>query len=110
MAGLGARIGLLMRQGMRHFVGNVLDKRAAEHDIEELLPAANAEDRFVGGERALGDRELEFGAAILGGDAAVPALGAKERRVDIEGAAGDDEAVDEVEIGRGLRRLMWQQY
>src|SRR6185437_12181920 len=49
MARLGARVGLLMGQRARDLVRDVLDEGAAEGDVEELLPAADAEHRLVGG-------------------------------------------------------------
>ena len=65
VAGLGARVRLLVRQRVRHGVGDVLDQRAAQHDVEQLLAAADAEHRLVALDRALGDRPLEAGAALL---------------------------------------------
>ena len=53
MAGLGARVGLLVGEAARHGVGDVLDQVAAERDVEQLLAAADAEDRQVARERAL---------------------------------------------------------
>ena len=41
---------------------------AAEHDVEQLLAAADAEHRLVARERGAGDRELERGAPVLGPD------------------------------------------
>jgi len=45
MPGLVARVGLAMRQAIRDFVWDVLDQRAAERDIQELLAAADPEHR-----------------------------------------------------------------
>ena len=75
-------------------VRDVLDQRAAEHDVEQLLPAADAEHRHVALDGTLGDRPLEPGAPLLGLDRRVPLGGAVEGGIDVEGAAGDDEAVD----------------
>src|SRR5215469_7111627 len=52
MARLGARIGLLMGKRVRDLVGDVLDQSPAEDDIQQLLPAADAEHRHVAGKRA----------------------------------------------------------
>ena len=42
-----ARVGLLVRQGARRRVGDVLDQRAAERHRQQLLAAADAEHRQV---------------------------------------------------------------
>ena len=47
VAGLVARIGLLVRQRLGDGVGDVLDQLAAQHDVQELLAAADAEHRLV---------------------------------------------------------------
>ena len=47
MAGLVARVGLLVRQRVGHRIGNVLDQLAAQHDMQQLLAAADAEHRLV---------------------------------------------------------------
>ena len=60
-------------------------------------------------ERAFRDGEFEGGAAVLGGDAGMFAARAEKRRIDIEGAASDDEALDQAEIIRRALRLMRQQ-
>src|SRR5262249_14357014 len=44
-----------------------------------------------------------------GGDGRMPALGAEQGGVDIEGAAGDDQPVDEAEVCGNLLRLVRQQ-
>lgn len=97
-----------MLERARHFVGNVLDERAAQRDVEQLLAAANAQHRLVGGERALGDGELEGGALVLGGDALVPRRRTEERGIDVEGAARHHQSGDEAEISGGRFRLVRQ--
>ena len=86
MAGLGARIGLLVGQRARHGIRDVLDQRAAQHDVEQLLAAADAEHRQVAVQRASRDRPLEPGAALLEPDGGVPVAAAVQRGVDVEGA------------------------
>ena len=66
VAGLVARVGLLVGQRVGDRVGNVLDQLAAQHDVQQLLAAADAQHRLVAVERALGHAELEGGAAVLG--------------------------------------------
>ena len=79
-------------------VGDVLDQLAAQHDVQQLLAAADAQHRLVAVERALGDGELEGGAAVLGDDRRVPRAAAVVGRIDVEGAAGHDQRVDALEI------------
>src|SRR5258707_15740917 len=64
--GFGAWVRLFVRQRARDLGGNVLDQRAAERDVEELLAAADAEQGLVGGEGAARDRQAECGPAALG--------------------------------------------
>src|SRR5882724_10633500 len=110
VAGFGARIRLLVGERAIDLVGNVLDERAAEDDVQQLLAAADAEHRLVALERALGDRQLEGGALFLGLHCRMAGAGAEDRGVDVEGAAGDDEAVELVEIAVRLLRLVREQY
>src|SRR5258707_14859797 len=101
---LWGRVWLLMRGRAGRVVGDVLDEGADERYVQELLPAADAEHGLVGARGAASDGELEGGAAVLGGHGRVPRGRAEQRRIDIEGAAGDDEPVDEGEIGVRLPR------
>ena len=87
----------------------MLDQRAAEDDVQQLLAAADAEHRHVAGERPLGDLDLEGGAPGLQLHRGVARLGAEEGGIDVEGPAGHHQPVDAVEIGCRLRRLMGQQ-
>src|SRR5262245_58500450 len=59
VARLVARVRLAMRQRVGNLIRDVLDQRAAEYDVEELLAAADAEHRQVPGESTAGDREFE---------------------------------------------------
>ena len=47
VAGLRAWVRLLVRQAVRHGIRHVLDQRAAQHDVEQLLAAADAQQRQV---------------------------------------------------------------
>ena len=49
MAGLVARVGLLVRQRIGHLIRDMLDQLAAQHDMQQLLAAADAEHRLVSG-------------------------------------------------------------
>ena len=95
---------------VRDLVRNVLDQRAAEYDVQQLLAAADAEHRHVPVERLACNRPFEGGARVLGRDRRVPLGRAEQRRVDIEGAAGDDQAMDEHQVVLRPVRLMRQQH
>ena len=88
-----------MADCLRH----VLVEGAAAGDVEDLHPAADAEQRHVALDRAARQGQLE--AVAFGPDA--PGLGVRlgpvARRVDI-GAAGEDQRVEQVEhpVGLGL--------
>ena len=84
-------------------------ERAAQRDVQQLLPAADAEHRPVGRHGVARDRKLEGGAAVLGGDARVARRRAEERGIDIERAAGDDEPLHQRQILRRLVGLVRQQ-
>ena len=47
MTGFVTRVGLFVGEGIRDGVRDVLHQRAAQYDVQQLLAAANAEDRFV---------------------------------------------------------------
>src|SRR3546814_2651278 len=79
MAGLVARVRLLVGQGALDLVGDVLDQRAAQHHVQQLLAAADAEQRQVALQGAAGDGRFEGGAAVLGAHRLVPAIGAEQR-------------------------------
>jgi hypothetical protein len=66
--------------------------------MQELLAAADAQHRLVAVERALGDGELEGGAAVLGDHRGVRGSAAVVGGIDVEGAAGHDQGVDALEI------------
>ena len=80
-----------------------------ENYLNELLTAADSEDRHVLGERALYRGKLEGGAPVLGLDCRVPCRLPEERRVDVKAAARDDQAVDPVEIVRSRVGIVRQQ-
>jgi acyl-CoA thioester hydrolase len=99
MSRLVSRVRLTVRYAARDFVRDVLDQGAAEHDIQQLLAAADAEHRHPSGERALRRGEFESGPAVFGGDTRMAGRRAEQRGIDIEAAASDDEPVDPIEIG-----------
>ena len=82
----------------RVLVGDVLDQRAAERDVDDLDAAADAEDRACRG-RSAASNEIELELIALGIDA-VGRLGGRRcrrsARIDV-GAAAEEEAVDDVE-------------
>src|SRR3546814_12350967 len=86
-----------MRQRVLNLVGDVLDERAAEHHVQKLLAAADAEHRQVAVEGAAGNRRLEGGAAVLGAHRLVARVGAEQGGIEIEGATGDQQRVDAVD-------------
>jgi len=92
-----------VRHAALDLVRNVLDQGPAEHDIQQLLAAADAEHRHPSGKRAFGRGELESCTAVLGSDTRVAGRSAEQRGIDVEAAASDDEPVDPVEIsGSGI--------
>ena len=70
--------------------GDVLDERAAERDVEDLDPAAHAEDGQAAVERALGELELEGVAERLGRREVLGRLLPVARGVDVAAAAEED--------------------
>ena len=106
VAGLIAGVWLFVFEGVLDAVGDVLEEGAAEGDGEELLTAADAEDGHVAGEGAADEGQFGGGSGFLQGDGGVAVVVAVEVRVDVEGAAGDDEGVDAVEEGGGEARVM----
>ena len=62
--------------------------------------AADAEHRHVARQRAAHQRELGGGAALLQRDGRVAVAVAVQAGIDVEGAAGDDQRVDAVEVVR----------
>ena len=106
MPGPRAWAGLLMLEAIRDAVGDMLDQRAAEHDVQQLLPAAYPEDGKIAPERAFGDLPFEPRAPVLRLYRGVACLGAEEPGIDIEGAAGHDHAVELLEIGFRKIRLV----
>ena len=93
-----ARVLLLVLQRIFDAVGDMLDKRTAKHDIEQLFAAANAKYGHVAVECAAGDRIFELRALILGDDRRMPFAGAIEIGRNVERAAGDDKPVDHIQI------------
>jgi len=81
-----------------------------QHDMEQLLAAADAQHRLVGRQRAPGDAELEGGAAVLGDHGRVLGAAAIVGRIDIEGAAGHHQGVDALEIVGHAVRLVRQRH
>ena len=108
VAGLVARIGLLVRQRLGDGVGNMLDQPATQHHVQELLAAADAQHRLVLRQRALRHGELEGRAPVLGDHGGVLGPAVIVGRVDIEGAAGHDQRVDTLEIVGDAVRLVRQ--
>ena len=76
----------------------MLDQRAAENHVEQLLAATDAEYRHVALERSFSDRPLEIGPGGFDDNRWVACFGAEQGRVDIKSAAGDDKAGNQVEI------------
>lgn len=106
MAGLGSRVGLLMGERIRDLIGNMLNERAAESDIQELLTAANAENWQVSVEKTIEHREFEGRSPILGDDRIMSRGRSIERWVDIERAACNDQPVKEGDIILGELNFM----
>ena len=98
MPGLVARVGLLVRQRLYHRIGNVLDQFSAQHDMQQLLPAADAQHRHVALQRPLRDGELERRAPVLGHHRAVLRAAVVVGRIDVEGPACHHQPVDARQI------------
>jgi hypothetical protein len=82
--------------GVADVVGQVLDQRAAERDVQQLHAAADPEHRQVAFQRAQRQRDLRavaVGPGVGGLGMALDAVGA---RVDVR-AAGEHQAVEAVE-------------
>jgi hypothetical protein len=82
--------------------GDVLDERAAEGDVQDLDPAAHAEDRQAAVERALGELELERVANRLGRRQVLGRILAVPARVDVAVDARKGEADPAGEGDRAL--------
>ena len=95
-----------MGQGILDFVWDVLDERAPEDHVEKLLAAADPEYREVPLERRPGDGEFKVRASCLQLDGIVPVVRAEQHGVDIEMTAGDDQAINRIEVGRRPRTGM----
>ena len=108
VAGFVARVGLFVGQRVRDAVGDMLDQGAAKGDGEELLAATDAEDGDVAGKGAFDQSEFGLGAAGLEGHGFVHAAVAVEGGINVEGAAGDDEGVEPVEVVGGEFGVVWQ--
>ena len=83
-------------------VGQVLDQRPAERDVEQLHAAADAEQRQVALDRPARERDLRRVALGPRPGRAVVRLGAVGGRVEV-GAAREDQRVEVVEHLVGLR-------
>ena len=81
----------------------LLDERAAARDVEHLHAPADTQQRQVALERAAGQRELEAVAPRPHPDRLLRARLAVEARADVA-AAGDEQAVEQVERLAGRRR------
>ena len=108
VTGLVAGVGLLVRKSAGNCVRDVLVETAAESDSEELLAAADAEHGHVTGESTSDEGEFGGGAGLLQGDFGMAIGFAVEHRVNIEGASGDDQGINPVEIGAGKDRIVRQ--
>ena len=70
--------------------GHVLDERAAERDVEDLDPAAHAEDGQAAVERSLDELELELVAERIGRPEMLGRILPVATRVDVSSAAEED--------------------
>ena len=70
--------------------GHVLDERAAERHVEDLDPAAHAEDGQAPVERALDELELELVAERIGRPEMLGRILPVATRVDVSSAAEED--------------------
>ena len=59
VAGLGPWVGLFMKERIRHLILDMLDERAAQDHVDQLLAAADAEYWLIALEHRLHDTELE---------------------------------------------------
>ena len=98
VTGLVMRGGLLMGQSVENAVRDVLDERAAEGNREELFTAADAKDRHVAGQSTFEEKKFRAGAGGFKLDGGVAFGVAIQSGVNVEGAAGDDQAVQAVEV------------
>ena len=110
MAGFVAGIGLLVRQRALDAVRDVLDQRAAQCHRQQLLSAADAEDRHVALQGAAQQHHLGAGAALLEHHRLVLLVDAVEPGIDVEGAPGDDQRIDRVEHVFGDLGMMRQRH
>src|SRR5262249_34775922 len=109
MSGLIPGVRLAVRDATRHLVRDMLDQGAAEHDVQQLLAAADSEHRHPSLYSTPGRGELEGGAAVFGLDRGMTGLGPEQRRIDVEAAPGDDEPVDAIEIRESSIGVVWQE-
>lgn len=87
---------LLMFAGVGYLRGDVLVKRAAEHDVERLLAAADAEHRQIFFYRRGGNVEFEFGSLCFDDAKLMDRFLAVVARMDVEAAATDDQTVEQI--------------
>jgi hypothetical protein len=99
-------VGLLVGERVRHLVRDVLDQSAAQGHVEQLLPAADAEQWQISAERSAGHRQLEPGAPFLGRDLGVAGVGAEMGRVHVEVATGHDQTVQPLQVALRLVGLV----
>lgn len=93
-----AWIGLFMSQGLIDFVGDVLDEVAAKNHVQELLSTADTEYGKIAFQSALRYGQFELCAPAFRSDSFVSAVHPEKRRVDVEGAAGDDQAIELIKV------------
>lgn len=110
VSGLIAWIGLFMSQRAGNLVRNVLDQRAAERHVQQLLPPTDAEDGQPALQSTKGHPQLEGGASVLRGHRRMPLAGPEQRRIDVESTAGDDQAADQAQVVVNPLGLVRQQH
>lgn len=86
----------------------MLNKRAAERHVQELLAAADAEHRSVGLQKTIQHGKLEGRSSVLGRDGIVAMISAVQGGVDVEAAAGHHQPVQQPNIVGGQLHLMGQ--
>ena len=98
MPGFVAGVRLLMGQRVLHFIGEVLNQRAAQGHGQQLLPAANAEHRAVLLQKAFGQSQFKVRTVGLQHHRVVFGLFPKQRWVHIKSTTRDDQAVNQISI------------
>ena len=95
---LVARVRLLVLERRGDRVGDVLDQVPPSATARSCSPPQMPSTGMSRAERAPRQRQLGFGAAFLERDGRVPVGVAVEGGIDVEGAAGDDQRVDAVQL------------